>query len=50
MKNLLEMILYRITKNKLFLGLALFIPPIVVIASLIFTNYIEQTIRVRGNW
>ena len=47
MKNLLEMILYRMTKNKIFLCLALFIPPIVVIAAIIFTNNIEYTLRVR---
>lgn len=48
MWNLVKMILYRITKNKIFLCLAVFIPPIVVVASIIFTNNIEYTVRVRS--
>ena len=50
MLNLLKMIIYRTTKNKIFLLLVLFVPAIVVIGSIIYTNNIELNIRVRSNW
>lgn len=45
MKNLVQMIFYRLQHNTIYFLLALFVPPVVVIAALIYTNNIEQTIR-----
>lgn len=47
MTNLLKMLFYRIIENKFYLFLAFCIPPIVVIAAIIFTNNIDNTVRVR---
>ena len=49
MLNLLKMIIYRTINNKIFLLLVLFVPAIVVIGSIIYTNNIEYNIRVRSN-
>ncbi len=46
MLNLLKMIIYRTINNKIFLLLVLFVPAIVVIGSIIYTNNIEHNIRV----
>ncbi len=46
MLNLIKMIFYRILKNKIYFLMAVFIPPLVVIASLFFTNNVENKIRV----
>lgn len=46
MLNLIKMIIYRISQNKIYFLMAVFIPPLVVIASLIFTNNIEHQIRI----
>ena len=50
MINLLKMIIYRTINNKIFLLLVLFVPAIVVIGSIIYTNNIEFNIRLRSNW
>jgi len=46
MLNLIKMIFYRISQNTIYLLMAVFIPPIVTIAAIIFTNNIEHNIRV----
>ena len=46
MISLLKMIIYRTINNKIFLLLVLFVPAIVVIGSIIYTNNIELSIRV----
>ena len=46
MINLIKMILHRISKNKIYFLMAIFIPPLVVIASLLFTNNMEYQIRI----
>ena len=46
MKNLIKMILHRISQNKIYFLMAIFIPPLVVIASLLFTNNMEYQIRI----
>ena len=46
MFNLLKMIIYRTINNKIFLLLVLFVPAIVVIGSIIYTNNIAFNIRV----
>ena len=50
MLNLLKMIIYRTINNKIFLLLVLFVPAIVVIGSIIYTNNIEHNVRVRSDW
>ena len=50
MFNLLKMILYRTVNNRIFFVLALFVTPIVVVGSIIYTNNIENTVRVRDDW
>ncbi len=45
MLNIIKNIFYRLYNNKIYFFLAIFIPPAVVIASLIFTNNIEYKIR-----
>ncbi len=47
---LLKMIIYRTVNNKIFLLLVLFVPAIVVVGSIIYTNNIELNIRLRNNW
>lgn len=46
MLNLIKMIFYRISQNKIYFLMAIFIPPLVVIASILFTNNIENQIRI----
>lgn len=46
MKQLIKMIFYRISQNTIYLLMALFIPPLVAIATIIFTNNIENNIRI----
>lgn len=49
MLNLLKMIIYRTINNKIFLLLVLFVPAIVVIGSIIYTNNIEYSVRIRSD-
>ena len=46
MFNLLKMIIYRTINNKIFLLLVLFVPAIVVVGSIVYTNNIEHNVRV----
>lgn len=46
MRRLIQMIFYRISQNTLYLLMAIFIPPLVVIAAIIFTNHIEYNVRI----
>ena len=46
MFNLLKMIIYRTINNKIFLLLVLFVPAILVVGSIVYTNNIEHNVRV----
>lgn len=46
MRQLIKMIFYRISQNTIYLLMALFIPPLVAIAAIIYTNNIENNVRI----